>query len=224
MQKVISAIMVFLLTAMVAGVFYLQYGKGDPIFFTERSSVPLIVLTFGLPVMIFVLWLYRSFLKEIPATRFLAPRFFEADIASERLAYQWEKVSVFIILILPLIGFLHFWERFDKGTAWPLETGRLCDVPAQVVLPEVDLYKPTKPLFYGLKARYRYGSADMLQRDSPARNDCSLPNGVDYYPFVQPLIMAILSGIVLVMASWNLILVMRRRPIRYAAVQASDDP
>jgi len=222
MQKLMSALVAFLLTAMIAGIFYQQHGQGTPIFFTERSSVPPVVLTFGPVIMIFVLWLYRVFLKETPATDRLAPRFFESDIVSGRLGYLWEKISVFVMLVLPVIGFLYFWERFDKGIAWPLEVGRLCDLPADTVLSPVDLYTPTDPLWYGFKARYRYGSYGMITPGAPARETCALPNGVDYYPFTQPLLMAGLSGAVMLMSGWNLLLVMRRRPIRRASLEREE--
>lgn len=208
MTAILSVLLSFTIYQLLFGIFYGQMGSTTgafATFFTERPSVPLILLSAGQPIHIFTLWLAGRTLAATPVADAAFPRLFVEKMNPPGMARTWEVISALVMLALPIIGFGYYWVRFlTKGEAWLKANAE-----------QFGLFHPAPftNLFVNFD-QYRYGDLSQLGKVKGV-------DGVSFVPLWQPLIMVAFSLAIVVM-SLRLFLEMRNRR-RAQAAQVTPD-
>lgn len=208
MQTVISVLSGFFIVQMFFGVFFAQMNLPSAafsVFFDEAGTVPMILLSVGQWIQVAALVLVLFFLSHTDPRRFLFPRFVggsisDDDMEAPDLSLIWERISIVLILFLPIIGIVYWWIAFldPRRGAWIKATNEV-----------VGLFDRVSGChFFDKWNACRYGYLPALQG-----------NGDSFVPFWQPvLIMGGGTVAVIVLSLWILRDVSRRAPIRQAEV------
>lgn len=186
----ITVLTFFLITNLIGAFFFFQWEMDwGAALFGDRSSVPMIVLSFGPVVQLAVLWMVWRYLCEVPAKDRLFPRLIVGDLETERLNHSWEKGSALTVLGLPIIAFTWAWERFlNEGTVFDKATG--------IEVGRFDFVSPR--LMLGGWDIYRYG--DVLSGEASS-----------FVPFWQPLLIMGGGTLAVMVLSARILLQLRER-------------
>lgn len=202
MQAVITAVFAFLNTALIAGFMYnswdIDFGLAS--LFDERPVAPMIMIAFGLPVAAFGYWLVGKYLKFVSAEHSAFPRFAFTEFDNTELDMLWQKLSMLLICLLPLVGFGWAWFEFaTHGQAWKNDGS----------FAEVSLWRPVPfELVYTDRWNdYKFGDI------AAARTPGNGMTGASFLPFWHSVVwMGGMSLLVVWQSASCLLAFLRRRP------------
>jgi hypothetical protein len=194
----ITALTGLILVFLGGGVLHYQFGRpgfGAEDFFTERPSVPLVVLSYGPWLQVLNLWLVERWRQRHDSLSFVL-----SGPPGDRRAVRdpvMERAALAVVVGLPLVLVAYWWVRFHHGQAW--------DSTSLALVGLYDLRGP--PWQFLVDANlFRYGLAPPVGPVAPGA-----PDGVSFGPFWQPVV--IMGGGTACMA-WFSIRVLRMGPRR----------
>tara|TARA_R110000737_G_scaffold80576_1_gene112782 strand:+ start:224 stop:832 length:609 start_codon:yes stop_codon:yes gene_type:complete len=190
MEARITVLSLFLISNLAIGFMYFQWEIDQAaVLFVNRPAVPLLILSFGPIIQIAVLWMVRDFLNEIRPVDRLFPQLAIPVLDTKKLAYKWERMSAWIVLGLPIIGFSWAWHRFlTNGSVWETKTGTSVD----------RFYYVSPNTFFGDWDTHRYG-------------DQLTDQAASFVPFWQPLIIMGFSSVAVVIVTLGTVLKVKKR-------------
>lgn len=211
MEKLISTVFSFLILALIAGLFFAQLRVefGIHELFPDRMAAPLILLAFGLPIAAFGYWLVSRFMRHVSPDRAAFPRYFITEFDEPELDRMWQRISMLIVCVVPLLFFAWAWMWFlNHGAAWlndgtsaPPRVDRWEMVPFNLVYCDALHTFGLGPECKGWDA-YRFGDLAAVENGK---------GGVSFLPFWHPVLWLIPMTAVVVLQSVRLIDLYRRR-------------
>ncbi|MEO9824862.1 MAG: hypothetical protein ABJF50_10660 [Paracoccaceae bacterium] len=164
MENRITWLSILLIFTLFNAFGFYQWNLPLSFLFSNRPSVPLLVLSFGPAIQVGVLWMVGLHLKESDPREKLFPRVAVTEFDSQATAFFWERTSAAFVLGLPMISFTWAWHRFlTKGEVWEAANGMHTH--------RFELVSPS--LFLGSWDTYRYGNI-------------ATGEGASFVPFWQP--------------------------------------
>jgi len=170
MNFLINLVWLFIIQQTIAGFFVYQHGFENSAFtllFSEKFSVPLLVISFGIPLYIVLVWMCSAYSAKQAGDTHEFPTLGITNI-EPRFKKYFQRLSFLAFIVLPWIGFIWMWVEFHdvKQQAW-------LKADPSLVVGEYEI-KNSVLSFIGNWDQYRYG-----------RNG----EGHSFVPFWQPVIL-----------------------------------
>lgn len=158
----------------------------------NKSEVPIFALSLGSLLMVVSCALMLGLTPRGRSDSWVerVPALWVDPTEDERFRRVWKGTTLLMVLVFPLIAQWHFWRKFHQWKAWVNDGSESLNL--------VSLYAPVSPKYIFDWDAHRYGDASKV-----GQADWS---GVSYLPLWQPILMATLSTVSLV-----LVLVILRR-------------
>ena len=178
MNVIINLLWLFIVQQTIAGFFVYQWGFEHSaftlLFEHRRYAIPLLIISFGVPLYIILVWLYKLYSEPQESGLREFPLLGVTKVENRFLPF-FRKLSYFCFIVFPWVGFIWMWVAFHDSRQDVWLQGDL-----SVMVHKYSIEGPITD-FIGNWDKFRYG------RDGSGDSS--------YVPFWQPIVIMWLSTI-----------------------------